>query len=65
MSNTMKILKQEIKPHRGTMIDVDFSIDWHHDPNNVENNGNRWDLCLASALKEFGLADHSVWVERH
>lgn len=65
MSNTMKILKQRIKAHRGTMIDADSSIDWHHDPSDVLNNGNRLDLCQASALKEFGLVDHSVWVERH
>ncbi len=53
-------MKQEIKAHSCTMIDADSSIDWHQDPKNVENNGNRLDLCLASALKEFGLVDYSV-----
>jgi len=31
----------------------------------VENNGSRLGLRLASALKEFGLVNHSVWVEMH
>jgi len=57
-------MKQEIKAHSCTMIDTDSSIDWHQDPKNVENNGNRLDLCLASALKEFGLVDQSVWIEK-
>lgn len=60
----MKILKQEIKAHRGTMIETDSSIDLRQDPKHVENKGNRLDLCLASALKKFGLVDHSVWIEK-
>jgi len=59
----MKTMKQEIRAHRCTMIDTDSSIDLHQDPKNVENNGNRLGLCLASALKKFGLVDYNVWVE--
>lgn len=40
-----------------------FSYYLHHYPKNVENNGSRLSLRLASALKEFGLVGHSVWVE--
>jgi len=59
----MKTLKQEIKAHRCTMIDTDSRIYLHHDSKNVENNGSRLVLRLASALKEFGLVDQSVWLE--
>jgi hypothetical protein len=46
------------------MIDADSSIYLHQDPKKVENNESRLDLHMASALKEFGLVKHILWVEK-
>jgi hypothetical protein len=47
------------------MIDTDFSIHLFHDSKKVENSGSPIGLHLASAFKEFGLVNHSVWIETH
>lgn len=46
-------------------IDTDFSIHIIHDSKKVENSGSRLGLRLAAALKEFGLVNHSIWMEIH
>jgi hypothetical protein len=56
----MKTMKQEIKAHRCTMIDTNFSIDLRHETKNAENNGNLLGQRLAWALKEVCLVGHSV-----
>lgn len=43
-------------------IDTDFSIHIFHDAEDVENGGSSLGLRLASALKEFGLVHHSIWM---
>jgi hypothetical protein len=45
------------------MIDTDFSIHLFHDSKKVEKSGSPLGLRLASALKEFGLVNHSIWIE--
>jgi hypothetical protein len=57
--------KQTIKVYSRVMVDTDFSIHLFHDLKKVENSGSPLGLRLASALKEFGLVNHSVWVERY
>ncbi len=57
--------KQAIRIYRRVMIDTDFSIHLCHDSKRVENSGSQLGLCLASSLKEFGLVNHSIWVEMH
>ena len=47
------------------MIDTDFSIHLFHDSKKVEKSGSPLGLRLASALKEFGLVNHSIWIEMH
>ncbi len=47
------------------LIDTDFSIHLFHDSRKVENRGSTLGLRLASALKEFGLVNHSIWIEMH
>ena len=47
------------------MIDTDFSIHLFHDSKKMERSGSSLGLCLASALKEFGLVNHSIWIEMH
>jgi hypothetical protein len=57
--------KQAIKAYTRVMIDTDFSIHLFHDSKKAENSGSPLGLRLASALKEFGLVNHSIWVEMH
>jgi hypothetical protein len=57
--------KQAIKSYSRVMIDTDFSVHLFHDSKKVENSGSRLGLRLASALKEFGLVNHSIWIEMH
>ena len=60
----MEARKQVIKAYNRVMIDADFSIHLLHDSANVENEGRSLGLHLVSALKEFGLINHTVWIEQ-
>ncbi len=44
------------------LVESDFCIHLVHDSKKVEHSGSRLALQLVSALKEFGLVNHSVWV---
>ena len=57
--------KQAIKAYSRVMIGTDFSIHLFHDSKKVENSGSRLGLRIASALKAFGLVNHSVWIRMH
>ena len=54
-----------VKVYCRLMIDTDFSIHLFHDSKKMEKSGSSLALCLASALKEFGLVNHSIWFEMH
>lgn len=56
---------QTIKSYSRVRIDSDFSIHLFHDSKKVENSGSPLGLRLASALKEYGLVNHSIWLEMH
>ena len=60
-----EIKKQAIKIYSRVMIDTDFSIHLFHDSKKVESGGSRLGLRLGSALKDFGLVNHSIWIEMH
>lgn len=60
-----EINKQSIKAYSREMIDSDFSIHLFHNSQKVENRGSPLGLRIASALKEFGLVNHSIWIEMH
>jgi hypothetical protein len=55
--------KQVIMAYRRVLINTDFSIHIHHDSKNVQNGGSRLGLYLVNALKEFGMVNHSMWIE--
>jgi hypothetical protein len=57
--------KQPIKAYSQIMINTDFRIHLFHDSKKMENSGSPLGLSLASALKDFGLVNHSVWIEMH
>ena len=54
-----------VKAYCRLMIDTDFSIHLFHDSKKVEKSGSPLGLRLASALREFGLVNHSIWTEMH
>jgi len=55
--------KNTIEAYFSALIDSDFSIHLNHHSKDVEYRGSQLGLRLASALKEFGLINHSIWVE--
>ncbi len=57
--------KQQIKTYSRVMVNTDFSIHLFHDSKNGENGGSELGIRLSSALKEFGLVNHSIWIETH
>ena len=57
--------KQTIMAFSRVAIDTDFSIHIFHDSKKVDNGGSGLGLRLAAALKEFGLVNHSIWMEIH
>lgn len=57
--------KQVIMAYSRALIDTDYIIHLFHDSKKVENGGSPLGLRLASALKDFGLVNHSVWIEMH
>ena len=61
----MESKKQEMNVYRRVMIDTDIRIHLLHDSKKVKNSGSRLGLRLVSALKPFGLVNHSIWIEMH
>jgi len=57
--------KNAVRAYCRLMIDTDFSIHLFHDSKKVEKSGSPLGLRLASTLKEFGLVNHSIWIEMH
>lgn len=55
---------QSIKIYNRVSIDTDFSIHICNESKEADIRGSSLGLRLASTLKEFGLINHSVWVER-
>jgi hypothetical protein len=53
----------EMKAYRHAALDTDWSVHLHWESERPEQNGSALGIRLARALKEYGLVDHSVWVE--
>ena len=62
---TKEVSLQNIKAYSHFTINSDVSIHLIHDSVNVDINGSLLGLQLASSLKEFGLVNHSIWIEMH
>ena len=54
---------REIKMYRRALVDTDLSILLYHDTIKIEKNGSSLGLRIASALKEFGMVNHTTWFE--
>lgn len=57
--------QQQIKVYSHITVETDFSIHLYHDSKEADISGSPLGLRLTSALKKFGLVNHSVWVERY
>jgi hypothetical protein len=53
----------KIKTYRHAALETDVSLHLHWESERLEQNGSALGLRLAQALKEFGLIDHSIWIE--
>jgi len=53
----------EMKTLRHAVLETDLSVHLYWESEQPEKNGSALGLRLAQALKEFGLIDHSVWIE--
>jgi hypothetical protein len=53
----------ETKIYRHAALETDLSVHLRWDSEWPERTGSSPGLHLAQALKEFGLVDHSIWIE--
>ena len=53
----------EMKTYRHAALEMDLNMHLHWKSKRPQPNGSALGLRLAQALKEFGLVDHSVWIE--
>ena len=54
----------EMKTYYHVSLETDLSVHLHWESGRPEQNGSALGLRLAQSLKEFGLIDHSVWIEK-
>ncbi len=54
---------EEIKIYRHASLETDLSLHLQWNSERPERDGSAPGLHLVHALKEFGLVDHSLWVE--
>ena len=53
----------EMRIYRHAAWETDWSLHLHWETEQPEKNGSALGLRLSQALKEFGLIDHSTWIE--
>lgn len=53
----------EVKTYHHAALETDLSVHLHRESGRPEKNGSALGLRLAQGLKEFGLIDHSIWIE--
>ncbi len=56
--------KYNIKVYTRVMVDTDYSIHLVHDSRIVESGGSVLGIRLVSALKSYGLVNHTIWIEK-
>jgi hypothetical protein len=59
-----KTKQQTVKLYTHMMIDTDFSIHLFHDSSKIKNRGSSLGIRLVSALKSYGLVNHTIWIEK-
>ena len=56
--------KQTVKLYACMKIETDLSIHLLHDSSEAIKRGNSLGLRLVSALKSYGLVNHTIWIEK-
>ena len=56
--------QQTVKLYTRIKIDTDYSIHLFHDSSKVKNRGSSLGIRLVSALKFYGLVNHTIWIEK-
>ena len=59
----IKETKQEVRILNKLNLDTDFSIHLMFDSIDTDSNGSPLGQNIVSALKEFGLVNHSIWIQ--
>ena len=54
----------ETKTFRHAALESDWTVHLYWESGQPEQNGTSLGLRLAKALEEFGLIDHSIWLEK-
>jgi hypothetical protein len=54
----------EMRIYRHADLETDFSLHLYWESEQPEQTGSTLGIRLAHALKEFGLIDHSIWIEK-
>ena len=55
----------QIKVYNNLAVDSNFSIHLLYNSSEADISGSHLGLQLGSALKEYGLINHSVWLEKY
>ena len=55
--------KQQIKIYHKLHLETDFSIHLVHDADDAGPDGSALGQNIVSVLKEYGLVNHSIWVQ--
>jgi len=54
----------EMKTYHHAALETDLSVHLHWESERPEQNGSSLGHRLTQALKDFGLIDHSIWIEK-
>lgn len=54
-----------VKVYRHAVLETDFSIHLFHDSQKSDTNCSSICEQLVSSLKDFGMVDHTVWIEKN
>ena len=55
--------EQDVRTFSKAVLNTDFSIHLYHESEALPGNGSTLGLNLAAACREFGLVNHSIWME--
>lgn len=56
--------KQTVKFYTSMLVDTDFSVHIFHDSSKANAKGSPLGIRLVSALKPYGLVNHTIWIEK-
>lgn len=62
---TQNAMQLNLRIFKHATLDTGFCIHLLHDSNQIEDEGSTIGIHLASAMKEFGMVNHTVWIEMY